>query len=95
MNIKTTAILGAAVAAVAITPIATSTDAAAKSSSGRTYYERFFTKKPERGFEGFVGVGKHGQYCSYRREPIRRCFYLSSGREKCKIISWSLVQHCY
>ena len=95
MNFKATAVLCTAVAAVAIAPIATSTDAEAKSIGGRTYSERFFTKGPERGYEGFVGIGKHSQYCSYRREPIRRCVLLSSGREKCKIISWSLIQHCY
>ncbi len=93
---KITAILCAAAAAAAILPIATSSDAeAGKRSGGYYYYEEFNTKRPERGFQGFVGAGKYGAYCSYRREPKRRCIYSHSGRERCKIVGWKLIQHCY
>ena len=94
MTIKTTFIAIAAAAAV-IAPLATATDAEAGRGGGKaTYYEPFNTRYAERGYEGFVG-GKVNSYCSYRREPRRRCYITRSGYERCKIVGWKLIQHCY
>ncbi|MGH1417361.1 MAG: hypothetical protein ACRBCJ_00715 [Hyphomicrobiaceae bacterium] len=46
---------------------------------------------PHEGFEGFDNTGG---YCSYRKEPKRICFYTSSGKRKCKVKGWRLVQIC-
>lgn len=48
-------------------------------------------KRPRRGYEGFPAPGV---YCSYRREPIRTCSRDKSGRERCRVTSWRLVQWC-
>ena len=53
--------------------------------------QRFETKRPQRGYEGFPAPGV---YCSYRREPNRVCTYDKRGRQKCRIKSWTLVQSC-
>ncbi len=90
--------IGCTIAAAAmIAPmIATSSaEARGRGSSGYYYYETFRTQRPERGYEGFAGIGKRSAYCSYRREPNRHCIITNSGREKCKIVSWKLIQHCY
>ncbi|MEM6496389.1 MAG: hypothetical protein AAF709_06660 [Pseudomonadota bacterium] len=93
MNFKSTIIAIAAATAV-IAPLATATDAEAKRGGKSTYYETFNTRHAERGYEGFVG-GRHNSYCSYRREPRRRCYISRSGYERCKIVGWRLIQHCY
>jgi hypothetical protein len=53
--------------------------------------QRYETKRPQRGYEGFPAPGV---YCSYRREPNRVCEYDKRGRQKCRIKSWTLVQSC-
>lgn len=53
--------------------------------------QRYETKRPVRGYEGFPAPGV---YCSYRREPNRVCTYDKRGKQKCKIESWTLVQSC-
>lgn len=90
-----TFVLMATAAAVAFSGIAFSTgDAEAKRRGGSTYQQwEFDTAQPSRGYEGFSGGGL-GRYCSYRREPERKCHY-SGGYEKCKIVSWRLIQKCY
>ncbi len=94
MTIKTT-IFAIAAAAAVIAPIATATDAQAK-RGGKSYFysESFNTRHAERGYEGFIGA-KRGAYCSYRREPRRRCYITRSGYESCKIVGWKLIQQCY
>jgi len=95
MTIRTTIIAIAAAAAI-IAPMATATDAEAKRGGGKGYYysESFNTRHAERGYEGFIG-GKHSAYCSYRREPRRSCYVTRSGYERCKVVGWKLIQHCY
>lgn len=95
MLTKKSAIICTAAAIAAIAPFATSSDAEAKRGYGIPYYERFETRGPERGYEGFVGSGHLSQYCSYHRKPRTRCFVTRSGRERCRVVSWSLVQHCH
>ncbi|MGI9480540.1 MAG: hypothetical protein ACR2PI_27875 [Hyphomicrobiaceae bacterium] len=86
----------AAAAAFAITGMSlTATDAEAKRRGGSNYKQwEYDTRHATKGYEGFAG-GISGSYCSYRREPERRCFYTRSGYEKCKIVSWRLIQKCY
>jgi hypothetical protein len=87
--------LFAAAAAVAITGLSFApTDAEAKRGYSSQYRQwEFDSKQPQRGYEGFGSLP--GEYCSYRREPERRCSYTSSGYEKCKVVSWRLIQKCY
>ena len=71
MTIKTTFI---AIAAAIIASLTTTTDTEARRGGGEgTYYETFNARHAERGYESFVG-GKVNSYCSYRREPRRRCY---------------------
>ncbi len=85
-------ILIAAAASFAITGMSlTATDAEAKRGGSRYQQWEFDTRHPVKGYEGFNGRA----YCSYRREPDRKCFYSRSGREICKIVSWRLIQKCY
>jgi len=86
----------AAAAALALTgAFAIATDAEAK--RGGSHYEswEYDIRYPVKGQEGFGGGSYGGQYCSYRREPERRCWYTNSGYENCKIVGWRLIQKCY
>ena len=86
----------AAAAAIAITGLSfTPTDAEAGKGGSRYQQWEYDTRHAVRGYEGFAGVGKYSAYCSYRREPQRKCRYNRSGRESCKIVSWRLIQKCY
>ncbi len=86
----------AAAAAIAITGLSfTPTDAEARKGGSRYQQWEFNTRHATKGYEGFAGVGKYSSYCSYRREPQRKCWYSRGGYEKCKIVSWRLIQKCY
>lgn len=94
MNTKLTLI--ALAAAVTLTgAFATATDAEANRGGSRYQQWQYDTRYMERGHEGFGGGSYGGQYCSYRREPDRRCWITRSGYEKCKIVGWRLIQKCY
>jgi len=56
---------------------------------GYTYFKRYKTPGPTRGFEGFAGPPLSPSYCSYRRIPNREC-----GRGGCRVTSWTLEQYC-
>jgi uncharacterized membrane protein len=93
---KTKLTLIAAAAVIALTgAFATATDAEAKKRGSRYQQWEYTTSHMARGYEGFSGGGYGSQYCSYRREPNRRCWITYNGYEKCKIVSWKLVQKCY
>ena len=94
---KKTAMIAVALVAATFGSMMGATEAdAGKRSGGYYYYNSFDTgSRPARGYEGFAGVGKYGAYCSYRREPERRCWVTRSGRERCRIVNWRLIQHCY
>ncbi len=84
----------AAAAAIAITGLSfTPTDAEAGRKGSRHQEWYFDSRHPVKGYEGFGGLSK--SYCSYRREPQRKCWYTRGGYEKCKIVSWRLIQSCY
>ncbi len=48
---------------------------------------------PVRGYSGFAGFGARRYYCDYQRHPNRKCTVVN-GRERCRIVSWTLVQTC-
>lgn len=48
---------------------------------------------PVRGYSGFAGFGARRYYCDYQRHPNRKCTTVN-GRERCRIVSWTLVQTC-
>ena len=63
--------------------------------SDRSYsYGRSTPRMPAPGFEGFIGDGNN-TYCSYRREPYRKCFNNRYGEEVCKTVGWRRIEHCY
>lgn len=83
----------AAAAAIAFSGISfTATDAEAKRGGSRYQQWEFDSRHPVKGFEG--QGSDRGQYCSYRREPQRKCWETRYG-ETCKIVSWRLIQKCY
>lgn len=94
MNHTRTLALMAAAAVIGLTSLSvTATDAEAK-RGGSTYKQwEYDSRHAVKGYEGFSG--NPGEYCSYRREPERKCWYTRSGYEKCKIVSWRLIQKCY
>ena len=93
MKTKLTLIAAAAAIAFAGT-FATATDAEARKGGSRYQQWEYDTRHMVKGFEGFSG-GPLGRYCSYRREPDRRCWITRSGYEKCKMVKWRLIQKCY
>jgi hypothetical protein len=91
MNTKLT--LAAAALAIAIGGISFgASDAEAKRGGSRYQQWEYDSRHPVKGYEGFGG--ESGQYCSYRREPERKCWETDSGYERCKIVSWRLIQKC-
>lgn len=86
--------LVAAAATIAFTGLSfNATDAEAKRGSRYQQWE-FDSSHPVKGYEGFAGGSGIGNYCSYRREPERKCWETRYG-ETCKIVSWRLIQKCY
>lgn len=79
-----------AIAAVSAVVIATSSTVEAR----RSYH--YWTSEhagPVRGYSGFAGFGARRYYCDYQRHPNRKCTVVN-GRERCRIVSWTLVQTC-
>ena len=96
MNLRTIT-LGAAMLTAA-TMFAVAGAAEAKGRYGTTVVEEHFeTKGPMKGYSGFAwgGGGPHSVYCDYQRVPNRVCTIGLDGRERCKIVSWTLKQFCY
>jgi hypothetical protein len=64
---------------------------------GSSYYEwQYETKDPVHGYSGFAGIGngRRSLYCDYHRLPNRECITLKSGKQRCKVVSWTLKQMC-
>ena len=110
MTRKTTAISCASAIAVALSLLASSANAAvmgipatpplAKSvhniATGymKGYFDdetRYNVDRPERGYQG----GTESVFCSYRNVPKRVCTATRSGREKCRVTGWTLIEYCY
>ena len=89
-------ILTAAAAAFAITGISmTATDAEAGRNNSRYKQWEYDTTRPVRGYQGFAGGTSGKTYCSYHREPQRKCWDTRDDDEVCKIVGWRLIQRCY
>jgi hypothetical protein len=59
------------------------------------YQENYTTRGPARGYSGPVWGGRRNYWCDYQRIPNRQCVTLSNGREKCRVVNWTLKQYCY
>jgi hypothetical protein len=59
------------------------------------YEEDYQTKGPARGYSGSVWGGRRNYWCDYQRIPNRQCTTLVNGRQKCKVVNWTLKQYCY
>lgn len=64
--------------------------------AGQYYQWQHETKDPVKGYSGWAGIGngKRSLYCDYIRVPNRECVMLPSGKERCKVTSWTLTQTC-
>lgn len=61
-------------------------DGGGRYSRGRT------PPMPAPGFEGFDGIDN---YCTFRREPYRKCFNNKYGEQQCRTVGWRVIQNCY
>jgi hypothetical protein len=86
---NSTKLLLAAVAAAA--PLLAAGAAEAYRGVKPYYSESYETRRPERGYEGWVAPD---YYCSYKRYPNRECSTDARGRERCRVTSWRLEQTC-
>jgi len=67
-----------------------------RSFSSDGYYERQTESQgPRHGYSGFVWGGNRSYYCDYQRLPNRECATLKSGKQRCRVTSWTLKQYCY
>lgn len=68
---------------------------ARRGGSASDYYERQTESKgPEHGYSGWVWGGRRSYYCDYQRLPNRECTTLKSGKQRCRVTSWTLKQYC-
>lgn len=59
---------------------------------GRDFYSQDYEfDGPKHGYEGRAPSGDG--YCSYQRIPNRKCTWVN-GKERCKVVSWTLRQTC-
>ncbi len=69
--------------------------AEARKGGGDVIEKSFTVPGPYKGYSGFVpGIGARSYYCDYQRIPNRQCTVVN-GRERCKIVNWTLKQFCY
>lgn len=72
---------------------AVSAFAGAAEAGGRgkeMFVQDYQFSKPMHGYSGQAG----GYYCDYQRLPNRQCTIDASGRETCRIVSWTLREMC-
>ncbi|MFN0219465.1 MAG: hypothetical protein ACKVP4_11705 [Hyphomicrobium sp.] len=81
MMIRTTTLALAALAGLA---------GAANAGDKEYFTQDYKLKKPLHGFSGHSG----NYFCDYQRYPERKCVVVN-GVEKCKIVGWTLREHCY
>lgn len=95
---KSFAVAAAVIAVTGAMQFAISDSAEAKrgrgGSSPSVEYSETTPHMPRRGYEGFAGIGL-GSYCSYRREPWRKCWINRYGEEECRTVGWRKIHHCY
>ena len=81
----------AGVFGIAIASMYPTSEAEARRGVKPYYWRTYQFNQPVRGYEGWVAPG---YYCSYKRYPRRSCSYDRGGRERCRIIGWTLEQTC-
>ncbi len=87
---------GAVAAAILVSSFFMPAGAHARKGYGPSVIEKsFITDGPVKGYSGFVRGGARNFYCDYQRIPNRKCTYTADGRERCKIVNWTLKQFCY
>lgn len=76
---------------VALSLAALAISTAAYAGGDKEYFTQDYKfKKPMHGYSGHAGA----YFCDYQRYPDRKCTVIG-GVEKCKIVGWTLRQHCY
>jgi hypothetical protein len=95
-RIMTIALAVGALGIVSAAQVATSSIASAQPWQESTYSsERDANGKPKipaRSFEGFWGGS---DYCSFRREPWRKCANDANGVSQCRTVGWRTIDVCY
>ncbi len=87
--------IGAAMTA-AVGLVAMSGTAEARRGGPSVIEQSYIVPGPYKGYSGFVpSGGPRSYYCDYQRIPNRQCTVGRDGREKCKIVNWTLKQACY
>ncbi len=97
MMTNTRAVTMLAAVAVAAGSMALMSNGAEARRGGASVVEwSFQTPGPQRGYSGFVpSGGPRSVYCDYQRIPNRKCTVDRKGRERCRIVNWTLKQACY
>jgi hypothetical protein len=94
-KITTIAIAIAAFGIIGAGQIATSSISEAQVWEQRTFSAKRSpdgkSKMPSRSFEGFYDQ----DYCSFRREPWRKCTNDSNGVSHCHTAGWRTIDVCY
>ena len=81
---------------LALSLVPTLAEARSRSWSSNGYYERESESRgPQHGYSGWVWGGSRSYYCDYQRLPNRECVTLKSGKQRCRVTSWTLKQYCY
>jgi hypothetical protein len=83
--------LSLALAAAASVSLFASAGGAEARGGGKPHFVQDYQfKKPMHGYSGRAGEF----YCDYVRLPDRKCV-VAGGRERCKVVGWTLRQTCY
>jgi hypothetical protein len=86
---------GASLVALGVMLAASAVSARDRSPSSQYYERQTESDRPVRGYSGWVGFGARSLYCDYQRLPNRECTRTSSGKQRCRVTSWTLKQYCY
>lgn len=76
--------------AIAVAAIGAFSTAALAGGDKEYFTQDYKFNKPMHGYSGHAG----NYYCDYQRYPERKCVVIG-GVEKCKIVGWTLREHCY
>lgn len=88
-TLNRTALVATALAAVTGALLAATP---AMAQGGKEYFvQDYKVATPMHGYSGQAG----SYYCDYQRLPDRKCTISANGKESCKIVGWTLRQHCY
>lgn len=90
MLTKSTISLGLA-ALAGLAPLVAATGAEARGGGKPHFVQDYKFSRPMHGYSGRAGEF----YCDYVRLPDRKCVVDGSGRERCKVVGWTLRQTCY